>query len=167
MATAPNATVWTRAARHRRYQVPAFGVYAHAAITVGVTFQHSGSILEPVSLCYGYLETFAAYPRFELARGTLGDHTPSVDDGDPISQPVGLVQVLRCEQERRTTGYELPDNVPHGEATSRVEPRCRLFEEEHGRREHEARREAETATHAARVRLHQPGCGVHEVEALE
>jgi hypothetical protein len=54
-----------------------------------------------------------------------------VDDGDPVGQPVGLLEVLRREQQGRPAADEVLDHVPQREPAARVEPGRRLVEEEH------------------------------------
>jgi signal transduction histidine kinase len=47
----------------------------------------------------------------EPAGGALGDDPAVVDDGDPVGEPVGLVQVLGGQQHRGPVGDDGPDDV--------------------------------------------------------
>ena len=97
----------------------------------------------------------------------LGDHLAAVDHGDPLGELVGLVEVLRAEQDRGPLGDERADDVPDLVARARVEPGRRLVEEHQLRRDDEARGDVEPAPHAAGVVLDQPAGRVGEPEALE
>ena len=87
-----------------------------------------------------------------------------VHHDDPVGQFVGLVEVLRGEEQRRPRRDQVPDDVPHPDATGRVESGGRFVEEEDGRAGDQAGREVEASTHAAGVALQHPICGVGQVE---
>ena len=80
---------------------------------------------------------------------------------------VGLLEVLRREQQRGAVADELAQHVPELDAAARVEAGRRLVEEEHRRRRDQADREVEPPTHAAGVGLDDPVGGVREREPLE
>ena len=103
----------------------------------------------------------------ELGGRALGDHLAVVDDGDPVGELVGLVEVLRAEQDRRPSGDERADDVPDLVARARIEAGRRLVEEHQLRRDDDARRDVEPAAHAARVVLDQPAGRLGEAERLE
>ena len=84
-----------------------------------------------------------------------------------VGQLVGLLEVLRGEQERRALADQLADDVPHAEPAARVEAGGRLVEEEQPRPADQGAGEVEPAAHAARVGLHDAVGGVGEVELLE
>ena len=90
-----------------------------------------------------------------------------VDHGDPVGEPVGLFEVLRREQQRRTARDELGDHVPHAEPAARVETRGRLVEEQHRRLGDERACEVETPPHASRVPADGSFRGVGQVEPFE
>ena len=48
----------------------------------------------------------------EFLGGALGDHPAAVDHRDPVGELVGLLQVLRGEQDGDAAGDQLPDHVP-------------------------------------------------------
>ena len=103
----------------------------------------------------------------ELQRRALGDHGAPVDDHDVVGQLVGLLEVLRREQQRRAVVDQLAQHLPQLHARARVEPGGRLVEEQHGWRRDQADREVETTAHAAGVGLGDPVPRVAEREALE
>ena len=113
------------------------------------------------------LEALAADAVLELVGRALGDHAAAVDDGDEVGEAVGLVEVLRGQQDRRALGHQALDRRPHLEAAARVEAGRRLVEEEHGRAGDERGAQVEAPAHAARVRLDRAIGRVDEIEALE
>ena len=62
------------------------------------------------------LQPLAAAAGLQLARRALGDHEPVVDDGDPVGEPVGLVQVLRRQQHGRPSRRRAPRSCPRARA---------------------------------------------------
>ena len=103
----------------------------------------------------------------ELAGRALGDHLAVVDHGDPVGELVGLVEVLRAEQDRGPLGDQRADDVPDLVARARVEPGRRLVEEHQLRRDDDARGDVEPPPHAAGVVLDQPAGRLGEAERLE
>jgi len=72
------------------------------------------------------LDDGRAEPRLELAGGALGDDPAAVDDGDPVGEAVGLLQVLRREQQRAAArddparrGGRLVELTPDGRRLAR------------------------------------------------
>ena len=63
-----------------------------------------------------------------------------VDDGDPVGELVGLVQVLRAKKDRRPAGGEGADDVPHLVARAWIESGRRLVEEQQLRGDDDAPR---------------------------
>ena len=59
----------------------------------------------------------------QLVGRALGDHGAHVDDGDPVGELVGLLEVLRREQQGRAFVLQLADEVPHVDPAARVEAR--------------------------------------------
>ena len=90
-----------------------------------------------------------------------------MEDRDPVGELLGLIEVLRGEQDRGAAVGELADGLPHLQASVRVEASGRLVEEDHRRASDQAHRDVETAAHAARVGGHPPPPGVVEREAGE
>ena len=106
------------------------------------------------------LQLLAAGVLLELARRALGDHAPVVDDDDPVGEPVGLVQVLGGEQDRRPSRDQALDRVPERQPAARIEPGGRLVEKQHRRASDKRRREVEPAAHAAGIGPHEPAAGI-------
>ncbi len=109
----------------------------------------------------------AAHGGLELRRRALGDHAAAVDHRDSLGELVGLVEVLRAQQDRRPLGDQRPDDVPDVVARSRVEPGRRLVEEHQPRGHDDAGGDVKAPAHAARVVLDQPAGGLREAEGVE
>ena len=105
--------------------------------------------------------------RLQLAGGALRDDPAVVDHGDPVGELVGLVEVLRGEQDRRARGDEGAHDLPYLVAAARVQAGRRLVEEQQLGRDDDAGRDVQPASHPARVRPHRPARGVGEVERLQ
>jgi hypothetical protein len=116
---------------------------------------------------HGDLEALAADARLQLGRRPLGGDPAVVEHDDVVGQAVGLLQVLRGEQQRRAVADEVAEQAPQLDAAAGVQARRRLVEEEHGRRRDEARGEVEAAAHAAGERLDEAIGGVGQAETLE
>src|SRR5580704_1870666 len=52
------------------------------------------------------LQTGAAGLRLQLGGGAAGDHAAVIDDDDPVGELIGLVEVLRGQQQRDAVGDE-------------------------------------------------------------
>ena len=110
----------------------------------------------------------AAEFALELVGRALGDDPPAVHDGQPAGEPVGLLQVVRGEQDGQPlVGGEPPDLVPHGRARLRVQAGGRLVEEQHLRPVDQAERDVQPPLHAAGVGADQPAGRVGQVEPAE
>src|ERR1700722_2333608 len=112
-----------------------------ARTSVSVTGQHllylagdagagtSGGVEEDVVECH-----FPPEPRLQIAleagRGSFADDQSVVDDRETIAELVGLLEVLRRQENRRAALVDAPPLVPDGAAASRVEAGRRLVEEE-------------------------------------
>ena len=85
----------------------------------------------------------------------LRDDLPLVDDPDPVGEDVGLLEVLRREEDRDAVlAPEQRNLFPERRPALRVEAGRRLVEEEDPRAVHERQREIEATLHAARVAGH-------------
>ena len=114
-----------------------------------------------------HLQSGAAGLPLELGGGSVGDRAAVIDDDDPVGELVGLVEVLRGQQQGHAVGDQLADDVPHADAARRVQAGRRLVEEQHRRAHHEARRQVEPAAHPAAIGASHAVGGVGEVEAVE
>ena len=92
----------------------------------------------------------AAHGVLQLAAGARGDHPAVVDDRDPVGQPVGLVEVLRGEQDRCPVRHDAADDLPQCAAAARVQAGGRLVQEQQVGSDDDAGREVQLAAHAAR-----------------
>ena len=80
------------------------------------------------------------------------------------AEPVGLLHVLRRQQNRGAAADEVRDRLPHSVAAARVEPGRRLVEEQDLGLRDERSREVEATAHPARVRLGGPVGSLVEFE---
>ena len=111
--------------------------------------------------------TSAPTDRFRSVGRALGDDLAVVDDADPVGELVGLLEVLRGEEDRHAELLVEPAHlVPHARPAHRVEPGGRLVEEQDVGVVHERGGEVEASLHAARVRADAPIEGVGEVDQL-
>ena len=83
-----------------------------------------------VGIEQAHVQRAAPDRRLQLRRRALGDHAPVVDDRDPVGELVGLLEVLRAQQDGRARARERADDVPHLVARARVQPGGRLVEVE-------------------------------------
>ena len=90
-----------------------------------------------------------------------------VEHGDPVGELVGLVQVLRGEEDRHAAGDQLADDLPHRAPAARVEPGGRLVEEDDPRVADQRHGQVEPAPHAAGVGRGGLLRRVREVEPVE
>ena len=106
--------------------------------------------------------------RLQLLGRALGDDVPVVDDPDPVGERVGLLEVLRREEDGHALVAGEPGDLgPERASALRVEARRRLVEEEDRRPVHEREREVEPALHAARVAADLAVGGEREPDPLE
>ena len=105
-----------------------------------------------------------------LQRGgrALGDDRAAIDDPDAVGQHVGLLEVLRRQEDGRALlTRQARDLVPQRGARLHVEAGRRLVEEEDARAVQQRQREVQPALHAARVGRRPAIGGVGEADALE
>ena len=75
------------------------------------------------------VERAGADRRLQLRGRALGDHLAVIDHGDALGQLVGLVEVLRAEEDRGALLGQRPDDAPDLVARARIEARRGLVEE--------------------------------------
>ena len=98
-------------------------------------------------------ERLGTRPGLELGGRAAGDHAAAVDDRDVVGQGVGLLEVLRGEQDRDAVGHELTHLLPQAQPRAGVEARGRFVEKEDFGAADKAGREVEAAAHPTGVRL--------------
>ena len=103
----------------------------------------------------------------ECARAALGDDPAVVHDDEPVAQLLGLVHVVRRDDEGDALALEPEQPVPQHVSRLRVEPGGRLVEEQHLGVVHEAARDGEPALHPARQRLDPVVAALGELGELE
>ena len=103
----------------------------------------------------------------QLGRRALRDDLAVVDDGDAVCELVGLLEVLRAEQDRRALGDERADDVPDLVARARIQAGRRLVEEHELRGDDDARGDVQSAAHAAGVVLDELAGGLGQPERVE
>ena len=106
------------------------------------------------------LEVRLADLRLQRCRGALGDDQPAADDPDPVRELVGLLEVLRGEEDRRALAVERRDLLPDRLAADRVEAGRRLVEKQHLGLVDQRRGEVEPPPHPARVGADPPVGGL-------
>ena len=80
-----------------------------------------------------------------------------MDDGDPVAQALGLVEVVGRQQDGHArTRAQLVDDVEQLMPDAGVEPHCRLVEEEHGRFRQQRAEDLKPPALAAAVGAHGP-----------
>ena len=103
----------------------------------------------------------------QLVGRALGDDAAVVDDADPVRELVGLLEVLRGEEDRHAELVVEPAHlVPHAGPADGIEAGGRLVEEQDLGVVHERGREVEPALHAARVGADRAVERVAEVDQL-
>ena len=115
-----------------------------------------------------YLERRAPDLGLERLRRPAGHDLAAVDDREVVGEHVGLLEVLRRQEDRdAVVARQARHLLPHVGAALRVEPGGRLVEEEDARVMHERERQVEPALHAARVAADLAVRRVGEADALE
>ena len=113
------------------------------------------------------LDARPADRRLQLGRRALGDDRALVDDPDPVGEHVGLLEVLRGQEDGHALVPRKPAPPPRAPPALRVEAGGRLVEEEDPRPVDEGQREVEAPLHPAGVRAHLAVGGLREADAVE
>ena len=104
----------------------------------------------------------------ELLGRALDHDLAAADDREPVGELVGLLEVVRGEQDReRLAVGERAELLPHRHARLGIEAGRRLVEEEHAGPVDEPERDVEAPLHPARVGAREPVGGVGEADELE
>ena len=69
-------------------------------------------------------------------RAADDDHA-AVDDREPVAQAIGLLEVVRRQEQRHALALQPPELVPERRARGRIDPGRRLVEEQQARAVHE------------------------------
>src|SRR5438477_8654657 len=109
----------------------------------------------------------AGHLPLERVGGTLGDELPVVDDRHPVAERVGLLQVVRGEEDGHAFGAQPAYLVPQVRTALRVEPGGGLVEEDDLRRVDDPERDVDAAALATGVRLAFAVGELAELEALD
>ena len=91
----------------------------------------------------------------ELGRRPEREQAPVVDDGQAVAELVGLLHVVRGEEDGLALAVQLAEDLPQREAALRIEPGGGLVEEEDRGAVHDRPRHHEALRHAARERGHR------------
>ena len=115
------------------------------------------------------LERLGVVAALEIVGRLEREQLPAVEDADALGEHLGLVEVVRAEQDRRVVRLaDLADELLHLELRARVEARRRLVEEEDDRRREQRASERDLLLHPARQILHRLVAAVaREADALE
>ena len=105
--------------------------------------------------------------RLQRVRRPLGDEPAGGDDADAVGELLGLLEVLRGEEDGRAVVVERAHLAPQRAAARRVQAGRRLVEEQHARPVHEREREVEPPPHPAGVAADAAVAGLREPDALE
>ena len=97
----------------------------------------------------------------------MGDDLAEVDHGDRVGERVGLLEVLRGQEDAGALGGQHADQVPDVVALAGIEARGRLVEEDHLGPADQARGEVEAPPHATGVRLDATIGGLGEPELIQ
>ena len=124
------------------------------------------------SLSFGFgrrrLERDAADLGLQRGRRALGDDVAVVDDPDAVGEDVGLLEVLRREEDGHAVlARQALDLAPQRAAALRVQAGRRLVEEQHARAVQQREREVQAALHAAGVAADLAARGVAQPDAVE
>ena len=103
----------------------------------------------------------------QVVGGAFGDDYPVVDDREPVGQRVGLLEVVRGQEDRRAARAQEADLVPHPRPCLRVETGRGLVEEQDRRLVDDAEPDVEPALHPARVGARRAIGGRFEVEGRQ
>ena len=110
----------------------------------------------------------AVQPGLQLVRAAGRHDRATLDDGQLAGEPVGLLQVVRGQQDGEAFARGQPrDLIPHRGARLRVQARGRLVEEQHLRPVDQPHGHVEPALHAAGVGPDHPARGAGQVEPLQ
>uniref|UniRef100_E6QLA4 Uncharacterized protein n=1 Tax=mine drainage metagenome TaxID=410659 RepID=E6QLA4_9ZZZZ len=99
----------------------------------GAGGEFRGERREPIRLADGELDGgLRAEGLLELLGRAKGEQASVIDDGNAVAEGVGLLHVMRGEDDGDAVLAEALNGGPHGEAALRIEAGAGFVEEEHG-----------------------------------
>jgi len=120
-----------------------------------------------VRVSQAHLQGAGADRGLELAGGAFGDEAAVVDDGDPVGELVGLLQVLGGQQHRGAAGGQRANQFPDLVAAAGVQPGGGLVQEQQLGDHDDAGGDVQAAAHAPRVGVHQPPGRLGQAEGVQ
>ena len=122
---------------------------------VGVALaKHSCGGITGLFVVERQLDQPARHELLQLAGRSTGDDPALVQDRDVVGQFIGLLEILRREEHRRSALGQLADRAPHLVAGFWVEPGGGLVQEDDRGTADQAHGDVEAAAHAAGERRH-------------
>src|SRR5439155_6588298 len=98
------------------------------------------------------LQELASQFRPQSLRRAESDDPTGMDDGEPVAEPLCLVEVVRRHEDRQLIStLETRDQIQQFVPDSRIQADSRLVEEEDARARNESARQLETSALAAAV----------------
>jgi hypothetical protein len=133
-------------------------------LAAGDALEDGRSLGELCHVADGHRDVVATHLPLEAAGVATGDDVPVVDHEDVVGEPIGLLEVLRGEQQGGAAVHQQVEHRPQLGPRPRVEAGGGLVEEEHLGSGHERGRQVEAPPHAAGVARHDAVAGVVERE---
>ena len=126
---------------------------SHANTSRSSSSSPSASNSRPVAAKNASSSVSASYRRLRVLGRLEGEQLPAVEDADALGEHLGLVEVVRAEQDRRVVRLaDLADELLHLELRARVEARRRLVEQKENRRRQQRASERDLLLHPSRQR---------------
>ena len=104
---------------------------------------------------------------FQLVGAALGDQLPVVEHRDAVGELIGLLQVVRGEEDRDAVADQVANDPPHGATTPGVEAGGGFVEEDDPGIADQGHGQIEPAAHPARVGGGGLAGGLDQVEPVE
>ena len=126
-----------------------------------------GEVVRP-GVAEAQLDDFARRVALDqLSRRSLGDDLPLVHDDEAVAELLGLLHVVRRQEQCHALALEPVEPVPDDVARLRVQPGRRLVQQKHLRVVDERPGDRQPALHPARERLHAILGAIGELDELE
>ena len=131
------------------------------------TVEQPGRPGDPHTIRKHKVEPLARHPGLERGGRPLCHDAAVIEEGDPVSQPIRLLEVLGRQQDRRPRSGQVAHRVPQTQAAARIEAGRRLVKEQDGRLDHEAGGQVQATAHAARPCFDQSPGGIGKIEPIQ